>query len=517
MVIALENATQTLGTSSQTSLLAVDAPVSLPTVTSHLIQINTEFLCRLMRLGIPLLRLWGTDLIDGVEVCRCRDRERCPKFRAGKHLAARLRPSVLRSEEDLLKWIEEGGNVGISLHFNKPGAPKNPLRFVVFDDDDGSARAWLEESGITSPLIVKGRRGSHVYALLPDDVPDFYTRYVPFGDQPPKLDVKTSGLIVLPMVNGKRLWVDGQEVTLNNMHLLDRFNSLEGLRSWLPKVDPRTVIPGMKVREVVEESIPGDAAINLDVAGAAVSKRKKRSKTFSLSTKRPQEQDYHPNYAGIPYHERKHNAETHAGKVYPSIPGREPMKKLVKVVNDCIHQYGMSDRTTWEIVRDRFNPRCRYEDGRRYPWKKRDVALAIKWAHREGAYSTMTNLTGLAEREVVLARLRRKGTLANERRRKRLAAARQRVEHAIALVMQELDYVTISGPSECVRPQMHLTDGSMLFKDLYSELCVLLEKDGEPAPKEKVLGAWLRSMGLETYRGKIRRKVMDSYQEHKAA
>lgn len=57
------------------------------------------------RRSLALLRLWGTDTIDGVVVCRCRAVRRCPPFRVGKHLVSRLKPSVIRSEEELLAWI----------------------------------------------------------------------------------------------------------------------------------------------------------------------------------------------------------------------------------------------------------------------------------------------------------------------------------------------------------------------------------------------------------------------------
>lgn len=476
---------------------------------SDTIRIHTEFCRRLFRLGMPILRLWGTVLIDGVPVCQCRKGRNCPPVRAGKHMAARLGSSVIRTEKELIEWIEAGGNVGLSLHFNKSGAPPNPLRFVVFDDDDGSARAWLEERGITSPFIVLGRRGCHVYALLPDDVPDLSTKYNALKPNTPKMDLKTTGLMVLPMDNGKRLLLDGQEVTLDTLHLLDRFNSLDGLRTWLPLVDPRVVIPGMREREPVEEPELENATQEDDAPGPRQKQPPKHSKPYYLSNVRPGEADFHPNYSGIPYHERRRWAERHAQNVLPSIPDHEPWSRLVKVVNDCIHHYGMSDRSTWEIVREQFNPRCRYEGGQRYPWKKGDVVKAIKWAHEEGAYSTMVDLKALADPTKALVRLRKKGIKANQRRKERAAMARRRRGFLMARALHELDYVFITGDSGQVHPRAHLMDGSVVFRELLDEVGMLLTDQGEQVPNRKAFGVWLRTLGLETYRGRIRREPMD--------
>ena len=419
----------------------------------------------------------------------------------------------------MLNWIGQGGNVGISLHFNKPGAPPNPLRLFAFDDDDGTTRAWLAERGITSPWIVNGRRGCHVYALLPEGVPDLLTKYNALKPETPKLDVKTSGLMVLPMKNGKRLELEGQEVTSDNLHLLDRFTSLESLQAWLPKVDPRSVIPGMKERESgmqeLEEASDGQettaqkpgAAESPSTSSKAKKPKKPRQEpagSLYLSAVRPSEGSYHPNYHGIPYYERRRLAGNHAQKVQPSIPGNDPWGKLVKVVNDCIHNYGMSDRTTWEVVRDRFNSRCKTVGGRPYPWTKSAVVKTIKWAHEEGRYSTMAKLESLADPEKVRARLKQKGEEANARRASRRQEQRDQMNGVVSAAMQELGYVTWSSWTETVRPHASLTNGTVRFRGLYEELEALLRQWGESVPTEKGLGGWLGSLGLETYRGRIR-------------
>lgn len=402
-----------------------------------------------------------------------------------------------------MEWIEDGGNVGLSLYFDKPGAFPNPLRFVVFDDDDGTARAWLVQQGITSPWMVMGRRGSHLYALLPDDVPDLVTRQDPFKPCPPKMDVKTSGLVVLPMDNGKFLHVDGQPVTVDTMRLLDRFNTLEGLRTWLPRVDPRTVIPGMKERPlpIFEDPSPEEP---IDTDPGKPKRTKKKAPVVYLSVVQPETGAFHPNYKDIPYHAREKLARSHAGNVLPSIPGKDPWGKLVKVVNDCIHHYGMSDRTTWEIVRDHFNPRCRHAKGGHYPWRKGDVAEVIRWAHQEGSYSTMRELKKLADPEKLLVRLKKKGLAANARRRERLDSERQRTMLRLSWVLAGLGYVEMSAETEAL-PLPHLGNGSIEFQQLHQEVLSKLEELGEPSVTPKMLGAWLAAHGLTTAKGLVRR------------
>jgi hypothetical protein len=487
------------------------------------LHVPTEFCRRLHRLGIPLLRLWGSDTINEKAVCRCRAGEDCHSGRVGKHLRTFLKQSVIHTEKDLLDWIADGGNVGISLHFNKPGAPPNPLRMLVFDDDDGTARAWLEERGITSPWIVLGKRGCHVYVLLPDGVPDLLSKYDAFKPNTPKLDVKTSGLIVLPMDNGKRLFVDGEEVTPEVIHLLDRFNSLDGLREWLPKVDPRPVVPGMRERcplvlHCDEEEVE-DQQSNLGDAVESIRSKKNRSKIaapLTLSRVRPPEGSYHPNYAGIPYYERRKLAREHALKVLPSIPGKDPLGRLVKVVNDSIHHYGMSDWTTWETVRDKFNPRCRHTDGSRYPWKRTSVVMTIEWAHQEGRYSTMAKLDKLADPQAVVARLKKKGKEANARRKYRAKAVLEQVLMMLEETMLEHGYLWRSSFADEVRPCSCLLEGGMKFGDVYHELESLLEAKDMPVPSEKVVGGWLRSLGLKTYKGQIVRSREEMEISYKA-
>lgn len=470
---------------------------------------HIEFSRRLFRLGMPLVALWGTREVRGARVCRCWKGQECVV--PGKHpCRSSVAKSLIPSEEVLVEHINKEGNLGLVLFYDLPGVPPCPLRFVAFDDDDGTGLSWLEERGISSPWVVMGTRGSHSYGLLPEGVPDLITRYAAFKPNPPKMDVKTSGLMVLPMDNGKQLFVDGQRVTVETIHLLDRFNSLEELRSWLPKVDPRTVIPGMKVREPkppVTEQTEKDAWNDGDDGTAPLKpKKKRRAGPLYLSIKCPTPDAYHPRYTGIPYYERQRFAENHAKKVLPSVEGKDPWGKLLKVVSDCMHHYGMSDKSTWEIVRDYFNPRCRHEDGQCYPWKKRHVSKAIVWAHQDGGYSTMATLEKLADPEKVIARLKRQGEKANARRKVKSQKERCQREGSISIAMEELGYVAASPQMEQVAPERKLREGVVSFVELYEELQNHMADQGRVVPSKKLVGEWLGRLGLETYAGRIRTK-----------
>lgn len=478
--------------------------------------VHVQFIQLLYRAGLPLLRLWGTDTINGVVRCRC---QRYPwnygkDCSPGKHLYFSLKRSVIKSEEDLMAWIEDGGNVGISLGFTKPGAPPSPVRLVVFDDDDGTARAWLAAHGVTSPWTVRGKRGSHVYCIIADGVPDLLTKCDYFKPLGPKMDIKVSGLVVLPLDNGKTLEVDGQEVTLENIAFLDRFSSLITIKSWLPVVDPRAVFPLLKERLTEPETDKTESVIGaiscisdskvLHGKNKKTVKAKLVSRQFSLAM--PDNSTFNSNYKNILYSERKRLCKSHCSRILPSVRTKQPWKKLVKIVNDCIHNYGMSDQTTWELIRDYYNPRCQYEDGSHYPWKRNDVGQAIKWAHAEGAYSTMTQLDGLANPEKNKQRLKKQGQASNARRNKKTAARRAEVLNALLIALAGLGYMRQVASDDALVPSETLYSGSIIFTDLYNQLKNFLSERNDSMPSKKMLGVLLTSLNLETYAGYVRSK-----------
>ena len=207
-------------------------------MSEALIPVHTEFALKLYRLGMPLIKLHAVGE-DGV--CKCWKRSQCGN--AGKHPSGNsVLLSLVRSEEGLLDHVVKGGNLGLGMYFpHKPKVPRNPIRIYAFDDDDGTGIAWLAERGITSFWVVKGRKGYHVWAVLPDEAPDLFTKNNVFKEDRaretiagaaftmPKMDLRTTGLMVLPMDNGKTLLIDGVQVTVANRHLMDRFDSIETL------------------------------------------------------------------------------------------------------------------------------------------------------------------------------------------------------------------------------------------------------------------------------------------------
>ena len=493
------------------------------------ISVHTEFALKLYQLGMPIIKLHAVGE-DGA--CRCWKRSHCKN--AGKHPAGNsVLSSLVQSQEGLLDHVAKGGNLGLGMYFpNKPKVPMNPLRIYAFDDDDGTGITWLAERNITSGWVVKGRKGYHVWAILPDETPDLVTKNHVFNKERaqesiagaaftlPKMDLRITGLMVLPMDNGKTLLIDGVQVTGANRQLMDRFDSLESIKASIPSIDPRKIIPGMRERQML---IPAEGALEeLPIKGAIpgqekTARRKKPVAAIFLSARKPLPGTFHAAYSDIPYYERERWARSHAGEVLPSIPKNDPWGKLVKVVNDCIHQYGMSDLTTWEIVRDAFNPRCKDADGHSYPWAKVDVAKTLKWAHEPGSYTTMSVLDGLADPAKVKLRLRRKGERANVRRHNRREMARWRRYYLLAHAMHELGYVVVCDESETVKPRLSLQDGSCTFKEVYADVAAVLGERGNCIPKEKAFGGWLRTMNLETYAGRIRKRCTKQATTNEAA
>jgi hypothetical protein len=125
---------------------------------------------------------------------------------------------------------------------------------------------------------------------------------------------------------------------------------------------------------------------------------------------------FYPGYTGLPYNRRKTNAASHTRVLKPSIVGKDPRARLIKATADCILHYGMSDQDTWEIIRDRFNPRCRDRDGNRYPWRKHEVAWAIGVTHQPGSYSTLDLIRGEVDISNAVEHERSRGERANARR-----------------------------------------------------------------------------------------------------
>jgi hypothetical protein len=387
----------------------------------------------MMSHGFTILRLHKVDS-DGV--CQCRAGKDCRN--PGKHFATRYGwQSVIPTVDEVEQHLDEGGSVGLSLWYEDARIPQSPGRLVVFDCDEAAAEPWLRSQGITSPLMVHGRRGVHVYCRMPAHVPELKsdTRTL----QNPRIDIKVSGLVVLPWSPDKRLFIDGRDVSNDPAAIAAFFGDHQRLLASLPEVDPRTLVPGMTLRYpqpvtvtrapaatttqlMAAAAFPATSAAPATVPAPPPSRAPRRRVRFS---------EYHPTtfysgYVGLQYNRRKNNAITHAGNLDPSIEGKAPRQKLLKVAADCIIHYGMSDQDTWEIIRDKFNPRCRSKDGGRYPWRKDEVAWAIEVAHQPDSYSTLNEIRGPVDISNALAHERARGEHANARRLAAQRSARSR-------------------------------------------------------------------------------------------
>lgn len=377
----------------------------------------------MMRHGFTMLRLHKVDA-DGV--CQCRDGKDCRN--PGKHFATRYGwQSVIASVDDLEQHLDEGGSVGLSLWYEDQRIPQSPGRLVVFDCDDPYGEAWLRSKGITSPLTVIGRRGVHIICRMPAHVPELKTDTRTL--QSPRIDIKVSGLVVAPWSPDKRLCINGQDVSDDPAAIAAFLGDYPRLLAALPEVDPRVLVPNMTERYPqpvtgtplpTGTTTPSTAAAALPTAAAAPvtvpAPPPARAPRIRVRFSEDRPTTFYPGYAGLPYNRRKNNATTHAGNVDPSIEGKAPRQKLLKVAADCIIHYGMSDQDTWEIIRDTFNPRCRSKDGGRYPWRKDEVAWAIEIAHQPDSYSTLDQIRGPVDISNALAHERARGERANARR-----------------------------------------------------------------------------------------------------
>ncbi len=370
----------------------------------------------MLRHGFTMLKLHK---VDSAGVCQCRAGMDCRN--PGRHFSTRYGwQSVIASMDDLEQHLDEGGSVGLSLWYKDQRIPQSPGRLVVFDCDEAAAEPWLRSKGITSPLMVYGRRGVHVYCRMPADVPLLKsdTRTL----QHPKLDIKVSGLVLTPWSPDKRLCINGQDVSNDPAAIAAFLGDYQRLLASLPEVDPRDLVPNMTERYPQPVTVPplptGTTTPSTAAAAPAVVPTPPPSRAPRIRVRFSEERPtkFYSGYAGLPYNRRKNNATTHAGNLDPSIEGKGPRGKLLKVAADCIIHYGMSDRDTWEIIRDTFNPRCRSKDGSRYPWRKDEAAWAIAIAHQPDSFSTLDQVRGPVDITNALAHERARGERANARR-----------------------------------------------------------------------------------------------------
>ena len=371
--------------------------------------------------------------------------------------------------------------------------------------------AWLAARGIHSPMVSIGSVGGHIYAVMAPGVPELKSDTRNLRDPLPKIDIKTSGFIVLPWSHNKTLHLHGADVS-SDKAAVETF-----MKDWiaqLPAVDPRTVSPKMTVRNVpITKDHTSVSNACLNTSGTAASGVVQASNPIEpwvrLSDARPA--NFFKEYKDIPYNERKRRARMHAQNLLPSVQDRDPWKALATVVRDSIHHYGMSDQDTWLIVKRDFNPRCVNAHGRRYPWKRADAVKAIENAHLLRTYSMLSEKwqnrpRGKGKARTVAetcAYLLEKGKKANARKKDRKDAARTIVSRNLKAF---LDHGYILDPGTRVRRSEapEWSNRGVRFDDLHAEFSTWLHEQYQEPVTQNLVGRLLREMGFETARGWVK-------------
>ncbi len=448
------------------------------------------FFSLMMLHGFTMLRLAK---VDSNGVCLCRRGKNCTS--PGRHFASKHDwQSVITSVDELEQHMDDGGSVGLSLWYQDTRIPQSPGRLVVFDCDEAGAESWLRKKGITSPLTVATKRGVHVFCRMPADVPELKsdTRTL----QNPRIDIKVSGLVIAPWSPDKRLHINGQDVSNDPAAILAFLGDYDQLMAALPEVDPRDLVPDMterypKALPAAKANLPQVSAGTTGSNPPAPPTGSEPQKRIKFSEERPV--SFYPGYQGLQYNRRKINAAAHVRGLLPSIPGKKPHDKLVMAAANCILHYGMSDQDTWEIIRDHFNPRCQDRQGRRYPWRKDQVAWAIGVAHQEGAYSSLDRIRGEVDINNALAHERARGERANARKKVRNDAARDKQYDYIRLFIG-----TYYEPDEaCCLP----------FRELLEALNKSLELDEQQPVSSQRLGRLLAADAIASGKGMVGLKV----------
>lgn len=431
----------------------------------------------LLEMGFRLLRLQP---IDSLGVCTCRDGVSCSN--AGKHppFGRSIRQSLFQSTDQILLHLESGGGVGLSLWHLGTGLDCPPASLVVFDCDDQQGESWLADRGVSSVLKVRGKRGVHVYCLLATGLPPFKsnTRYLRPHNGTPSIDVKTSGIVVLPWSPNKVLEINGRVAFDDPGAVSALLGSLRSFTSNLPQVDPREVCPGMVLR------VPEEA------------KKDRKSGNRKLSKRRPGPGSFSSPLTGLYYEERLKRARRYAEvSAPPSIQGSKPHAALLKLLCNLIHHFGLSRHDTWVVVKKQYNPRCKDTAGNPYPWRKLEVAEFIGKAVESGSYSTLTQAAHCnpdwvtPDLSKALERQKRKGQSANERKRKARLEAKWYDFWLIRRYIQEL----------CIE----LTDQTN-FAAVLRDLNQWLASENTAAVSGERLRQYLRTLGMQVQVGRIR-------------
>lgn len=299
----------------------------------------------------------------------------------GKHPVRAVTKSVMANVRVIEAHLDKGGSVGLVLRLN--GLPAAPLRLVVFDCDREGAREWLEARGITSPFIVRGKRGWHVYALLPADCPDLKSDTLtlnPGKDHPttaerPGIDIKVSGHLVIPFSPNKSLLLDGQEVAEDPELMAWLMGGLSSLVSALPVIDPRVLVPGMKPWSPEDEP-------RVRIRG----RKKAKTRQIRMRAHQPAGKELSGPLATVPYYERKHMAAQHLRRATPG-KGQDRGRVMLRTLCALAKHYGLSEEDRLVLVMKRYNLRFKDDQGRPDPFRRGELHRLIRKSSAADAHS----------------------------------------------------------------------------------------------------------------------------------
>ena len=353
----------------------------------------------LMSLGFTLLKLHRIET-DGDCTChpmsttRGKNQSERLKARAegvllpckvpGKHPAHfQVEGCVVTDLQEMGIHLDQGGGIGMVLRVKD--LRRSSLRVIAYDCDRLGAAEWLKARGIESPWEVYGRGGKHVFGLLPSDAPDFYSntntlnpgRNHPTSEEQPGIDIKTSGHLVVAFSPFKRLVLNGKDVSEDPEAIRAFFKDEAAVRAILPEFDPRVLVPEMHVYQ------PGNA-LHKAMKG-------KRSLVRILSTKKPSKEEITGPYRKLPYNERK----TYA-RCFVAVRAKDPIgsgieKAAYRTICILLCRFFLSERDAFELMRDRYNRRCRTEDHKPAPLRVRKLAYMVLCASQRDLYDPMQN------------------------------------------------------------------------------------------------------------------------------
>lgn len=416
------------------------------------------YFASLLRLGFTLLKLHRLDEHEG---CTCgpwsgtrlkteaarrqyrRDGVVQPCGNPGKHPIRSAKQSVVSDVEAVEAHLDEGGSIGLCLRIK--GLPTAPIHLLIWDCDREGAYEWLRSRGITSDLEVYGKRGQHVLALMPRDVPALRSdtsSLNPGKNQPttpdrPGIDIKVSGLVVTPYSPNKRLYYQGRDISESPDAVSALFATMDALKSVLPLIDPREVVPCM--REAEPDQVEVEEGSGSEVDSPAKGGKAALPKRRTLSQERPVGEEVRGFLKGVSYHHRKRMALNFLRKTL-AVDSRHDANTF-RVICTLLKRYFLSEEDCLSLLRKHYAPRVADASGALKPPEDADlIRLIIRVS--EGSYLDPIPTTEdpqeiAALKTDLLSRLKKRDARSNKRRLERGKQARMEDFAAIGRFLME--------------------------------------------------------------------------------